>query len=57
MKNRRDRPIAAVTRPIQSRETGASSSMAESGCVVMADLLLFVGSGALDDPHAADGLC
>jgi hypothetical protein len=30
---------------------GASSSMAESGCGVMGDLLHFVGSGAFDTPN------
>jgi hypothetical protein len=44
-KKRWDRSIAFVTRPIQSREMRASSSMAESGCGVMGDLLHCIGPG------------
>jgi hypothetical protein len=46
-KKRRDRSTASVTRLIHSRETGASASMAKSGCVVMGDLLHVVDSGTL----------
>jgi hypothetical protein len=44
-KKSRDRSIASVTRPIQSLETAACATMAESGCVAMGDLLRVIGPG------------